>query len=204
MAPRRCHANKKCYVIMETQTTKEKTLKDHVAWFKYAETIGETRLYNYLMSSSILLLACATIIACDEDMSGKHLLITIFTLVGCFLSYSCLIHGSRQVKFHKIFYRKIKEIIKSDKSFQSHSFSLIIDMNENQDRVDQACQLGKSERKYRSSYFLVFIPTVMGVAFSGILLWSLYHVSFSLFCIGVLAFAAITARHREVWLRHEQ
>jgi hypothetical protein len=78
-------------------------IKDFDEWFRYAEEIGEHRLYNYLMASSIILVAYATLLASNKENIGAHWLAIFLALFGILTSIMWLILGRRQKKFHDMF-----------------------------------------------------------------------------------------------------
>lgn len=78
-----------------------RAVRDYDVWFRYAEEIGQHRLYNFLMSASILILACATLMVGDGP--GKKYVVTTMCILGVWLGFLWTVLGMRQKKFHEAF-----------------------------------------------------------------------------------------------------
>jgi hypothetical protein len=127
-------------------------------WFRFAELIGQQRLYNFLMSASILLLACAAILSTTQ---GSKWFATSLSVFGQILSALWVIVGSRQCKFHEKIETEIDGILRKHacpKKFAiTHVRSLKLSVQELSElglQPDPNISLGWGEAKLSTRNFL--------------------------------------------------
>lgn len=95
------------YVMSDTDGA-EVLFYDLESWFKYAEKIGQQRLYNFLMTESILLLAFAAVRGWDN----RYLAIEESLLfLGLGVSILWFFQGTRQKKFHDVISMKLRAML---------------------------------------------------------------------------------------------
>jgi hypothetical protein len=77
-----------------------RSLKELDKWFQYAETIGQTRLNNFLLAFSIMLAGSSVLLQIE---SRAALLLAFFIdAAGFLMAVASIFFGARQMKFHKM------------------------------------------------------------------------------------------------------
>jgi hypothetical protein len=86
-----------------------KSIRAFDKWFRYAETIGQTRLYNFLMAFSILLAACSVLLGIKSF--GTTMLAGVIAVGGIIVCLWSVTLGNRQIKFHQMIEANICELM---------------------------------------------------------------------------------------------
>jgi hypothetical protein len=140
-------------------------------WFRHAENIGQQRLYNFLMVSSIMLVGCATLMASTKNIGGPSLAIFL-SILGIRMSRMWYIQGRRQAKFHDMVERNLLRLFKRlgfpnncehcEELPIYHVYQMKMDI---MDGCHCKTKLTCSESKWSNRLFLSEVPKLFGCAF---------------------------------------
>lgn len=144
-------------------------------WFQFAETIGQSRLYNFLMAASILFLACAALMASEAPYT--HYLATALTILGMFISAMWSVLGTRQAKFHEKIDSELRNALQ--KLDERHQFAIyhIQQMKDAWKDQPKDMKLNRFERSLSNRRFLFFVPISFGVAFFIACILAVCHIT---------------------------
>ena len=137
----------------------DKSIREYDEWFRYAETIGQQRLYNFFMAASILLLACATILASEKSPICLSLGLSV---CGFILSLLWTISGYRQVKFHEILEDKIDSLLEKHPLPFKFPIASIRNLKRG---IDSSIKLSFIEKFFSTRVFLWLVPVVFMAGF---------------------------------------
>lgn len=145
-------------------------------WFQYAEVIGQQRLYNFLMASSIIFVGCATLLASNSNMIG-FILSACLAILGAFLSWVWYVLGRRQAKFHDMIDENIDQLCHCIGPDNAVRFPIwhVRDLKLPNNRLSKI-QLSKSERNMSNRKVLSDVPKYVGFTFLAAFIFSLLKV----------------------------
>ena len=135
-------------------------------WFQFAEKIAQERLYNFLWSTSILLLACATIISSD---TAPNLLADFLSGLGMIMSLLWYILGRRQAKFHAKIDYELRQLLRKHEAPEQFAIYHIQQMKDSRDDQPRDMRLNLIELILSSRRFLWFVPVLFALAFAATL-----------------------------------
>lgn len=140
---------------------RDMAIREFDTWFRYAEEIGQHRLYNFLMSASILLLACATILT---SQAAPWNLAKVLSVFGIILSFLWVIIGRRQHKFHVMLECEITKLL--DGHPYKDKFTIYHVQNLKKPPLPNTSnKLSFLERKLATRNFLWIVPGVFLLVF---------------------------------------
>lgn len=146
--------------LEERQVTDDE-LRQLDEWFRFAESIGQERLYNFLMAASILFLACATTITTGGI--GTIFAIAVAGL-GTFFSFLWWVLGKRQSKFHNKIDTELRIRFERHPTPEQFAIYHIHDMKTRLE-IDKSQELNKLEHFVSNRRVLRWVPILFGCAF---------------------------------------
>jgi hypothetical protein len=176
-----------------------KSIKQFDEWFQYAETIGQTRLYNFLMAFSILLAGCSVLLSAQKWVAST--LSGFIAAGGLIVSFFSAVLGRRQIKFHDLIERQLHDRLKQYEALGGTDVTLIpvYHVHRLRDAAAKApitrgkrkghslpdhpkekhlteIHLTTYEKNWSARKFLVMVPWVFTGLFALTLLFSAYEV----------------------------
>jgi len=146
-------------------------IRDLDHWFQFAEEIGQQRLYNFLWSASILLLACATILSSDK---APRVLADFLSGLGILMSLLWYVLGRRQAKFHGKIDHELRQLLSAHATPEQFAIYHIQHMKDSPETQPQDVRLTSIEISLSNRRFLWFIPLLFTVAFAATLIIGIF------------------------------
>lgn len=158
------------------------TINEATNAYRHAETIVQARLYNYLVSATILLAAWPGFNTSDTWSAIFHLVISF---LGFLLSLLWSILGFRQCKFLDVHMDIIVDLENQlPEDYQNMGMKTTVPINNLQKGLlvnlrnsDKNIKLNKFEKMFSSRNFLFIVPIGFKVTFLFLLVYSFLHIT---------------------------